>query len=212
MQNPEQISGHLKLYYGPMYAGKSSRLMADLTRYADLEHRVLYINHKDDIRETKGDEKFSTHSSQYHGLSQKITAVKLSTLVDVDVKDFDVIGVDEVQFFTGIIEPVKKWVRDMHKTVICAGLDGDSLRQPIGEILQLVPFADKSKKVQAVCQPCLMEKKSHVPRIIHAPFTACIAGLPGKNEGGKKVGGIDTYAAMCRYQYEKHIAGCGGKD
>ena len=210
VRNPERICGYLRLWIGPMFAGKSSRLMTELTTYADVDLRVLYINHSDDTRSGCGDNMFSTHSSQYKGLSAKIMAIKCSNLLDISVDDYDVIGIDEAQFFTDLVSAVDGWINEHHKIVLCAGLDGDSQRKPIDDTLQLIPLADKVTKLSAVCHKCLMMSMQermepnyvpHTPKVNKAPFTVCLVS----GSGGKKVGGIETYSSMCRYHYNLHV-------
>jgi thymidine kinase len=206
---PKKVSGYLQLWIGPMFAGKSSRLMSKLTTYADLGYRVLYINHSDDTRESCGDATFSTHSSQYKGLSDKITAIKRTRLADIDVSDFDVIGVDETGFFFDLVPVIDHWVNQEHKIVLGAGLDGNSLKKPFGSTLELICLADKVTKLNAACHLCLLSSMQgepgqipHVPNIVKAPFTACLTSSSGE----RKVGGLESYSSMCRYHHNQHLA------
>lgn len=170
---------------------------------------MLYINHADDVRVTCGDNKFSTHSSQYKGLSPKITAIKAAHLGIVDVLNYQVIGIDETQFYDDLVPNVDRWVNEMHKVVICAGLDGDFRRKPFGDTLRLIPLADKVTKLTAVCHQCLiasMKKTTeipHTPAVVKAPFTACIVQNSG--DSIKKIGGVETYSSVCRYHYGLHM-------
>jgi thymidine kinase len=121
--------------------------------------------------------------------------VKASQLSDIKVTDVDVIGVDECQFFTDLYDSVKRWVNQEHKTVFCAGLDGDRNMKPFGHILSLIPLADKVKKKSARCKLCIKEKNNNVS----APFTF------GKVDDKSQVvvGGADTYQAVCRFHHIK---------
>ena len=42
----------------------------------------------------------------------------------------------------------------MVKNVIVAGLDGDFKRNPFGDILKLIPHAEKVSKLSALCTIC----------------------------------------------------------
>jgi len=115
--------GHLKLIPGPMWAGKSTFINSELTVHADLDYTTLYINHSIDNRVTeRSDDIVTTHSSSFRELSHKIDKIKVSRLSDVDVDKYDVIGIDEGQFFDDIYEVVIDWVNNHHKTVIVAFL------------------------------------------------------------------------------------------
>lgn len=194
--------GHLTIFHGNMYSGKTSKLLTELARHADCGLKVLFINHADDDR--KGDGKCSTHNSQYTHLSPKIIAVKSAKLLDVDVSSYDVIGIDEGQFFVDLISAADFWVVKEKKIVYCAGLDGDFLRRPIGHLLDLIPKADHCEKLTAKCRRCL-DHRSHChvrSKIVDAPFTARI--VEGSEQ--KVIGGQDMYIPLCRAHYELHIA------
>jgi thymidine kinase len=210
-------AGRLELIMGPMFSGKSSKLIHEITTLADQGMKVLYINHAMDVRSSEGDEKFSTHSSHFRGLSNKIETVKVATLAEVeqsvDLTNFDVIGVDEGQFFSDLIDNVTHWVTDFHKIIFVAGLDGDARRQPFGQILPLIPHCDNVTKLKARCHHCLQnsrcstldpKKKSHLmASLVDAPFT-------GRLKGGSEqtvVGGSDLYLPLCRYHHDKHLRG-----
>src|SRR3990172_11060533 len=42
------LAGQCKLIFGPMYSGKTTHLLQELTTLADIVLNVLYINHGDD--------------------------------------------------------------------------------------------------------------------------------------------------------------------
>lgn len=193
-------SGRLEIYLGPMFSGKSSRLLHDLSTFADIGLKVLYINHIDDIRDTKGDNIVSTHNSQYNGLSKKIKSAKISFLKEVNVEDYDIIGVDEAQFFEDLVPMVIDWVENKKKYVICVGLDGDAFRRPFGHLLELIPYSDFVEKLKAKCHICLNEAKDRgFGRLKEAPFTKRLFINDDSNKEQKLIGGADKYIAVCRY-------------
>ena len=64
--------------------------------------------------------------------------------------DFDVIGIDEGQFFGDLVSFCET-AANAGKIVIVAGLDGDFKAEPFGTICDLVPLAEKVDKLCAVC-------------------------------------------------------------
>ena len=64
------------------------------------------------------------------------------------------VGIDEAQFFGADLPSVVDQIASQGKTVIVAGLDGDFRRQTFGHLVQLIPMAEKVKKMQAVCLEC----------------------------------------------------------
>jgi thymidine kinase len=190
--------GRLELVFGPMFSGKSTAILLRLARMADVGCDVLYINHAIDNRVTEAqDSVVSTHNSQYKTLSKKINAIKVSKLLEVDVKDYQYIAIDEGQFFGDLYEAVIKWTTKYGKTIYVASLDGDAYRRKFGQVLDLIPNADKVEKLTAFCDICRVNKKE----LRDAPFT----GRLTKNTDSTVVGGTDIYRAMCRECHNKHL-------
>jgi len=157
-------SSKLVIICGPMYSSKTSTLLIELTRYADVDLSVLYINSEDDTR----GETYSTHNSSLHHLSNKVTTQKTSRLQDLSddyLDKFKVIGVDESQFFEDLIPFVKRMLK-RKKILYVAGLDGDSKQNMFGQILHLIPYASEVRKLTAVCEIC-----RNIGRIVPANLT-----------------------------------------
>ena len=79
---------------------------------------------------------------------EAVTCLNLSEVEDKAL-DFDIIGIDEGQFFEEIVEFSEK-MANMGKTVIIAALDGTFERKPFGRILELIPLAENVTKLDAV--------------------------------------------------------------
>lgn len=188
-------SGNLKLYPGPMWSGKTSKLLSDLTLYADLGLNVLYINHKIDERETESSSAtVTTHNSSFKGLSPKIETIKCYRLSGVEVEKYDIIGIDEGQLYDDIFENVIKWVNVLYKYVIVSYLDGDVFRNEFGHCHKLLPHADEYTKLNARCKKCLDDYNI----IKNAPFTIRLSD----EKDVIVIGGSDKYKPVCRYHYE----------
>lgn len=185
-------SSSLHLVIGPMYCGKTTEMLRRLNIYAEMGLKVLYINTYLDDR---SDQDFSTHSS-YISSSGKIDTIRVKGLDNLkdQIKKYDVIGIDEAQMFKNLKNEVLYWVEEMNKTVIVSGLNGDFLRRPFGEIIDLIPYCDTIQKLNPFC------------------FTCCKAGkyvdaLFSKRESESKetilIGGKDLYIPVCRKCYLK---------
>lgn len=210
--------GHLEIVIGPMWSSKSKYLASKVAKYSDLGMKCAIINHsiddRDDCEDTNDDGFFTQHGSSSFILSSSITKIKTDCIRSVKIDKFDLIAVDECQFFDdSLIECVKDWVNKQHKIVLCAGLDGDFNGKKFGYLLDLIPQADKVKKLRAQCNVCLEELKitgfEGIGAIkANAPFSALIS----KNLSSKKrdnsqiiVGGSEKYISMCRYHHQKHL-------
>jgi thymidine kinase len=188
-------SGSLTVYTGPMFCGKTTRLITDITGYADMYDHVkpLLINSQLDVRNI--DEVISSHSSNYKGLSPKVVLTSTGLLNSIDVTNYDVIGVDEAQFFPDLVKSVKSWV-SQGKHVICAGLDSDIHMNPFGHLHELLHFADDFVKLKAVCGKCISENKGFLTLTKGASFTGKYSKLCDGNV--VEIGGADKYYASCR--------------
>tara|TARA_B100000963_G_C22586389_1_gene653319 strand:- start:126 stop:668 length:543 start_codon:yes stop_codon:yes gene_type:complete len=134
----------VEVILGCMFSGKSTELLRRTNRYRAIGKEILLINHSYDNRT---DESIKTHSNM------KQTAIKtdrLESILELDsFKTCDVIGIDEAQFFPDLLRFVKN--AELHsKIIIVAGLDGDYKREPIGEILQVIPLCDEVVKLNAM--------------------------------------------------------------
>ena len=79
---------------------------------------------------------------------QTMKAIGARTLKEVggQYTEFDVIGIDEGQFFPDVVEWSDQAAND-GKVVIISALDGTFLRTGFECILQLIPKAEKVKKL-----------------------------------------------------------------
>lgn len=190
--------GYLHVIFGPMFSGKSSNLLADLTRLADRDISTLYINSLDDTRSDVAfsDGIISTHSSSASGLSSNISKIKTQNLSTVDVSSYSVVGIDECQFFGDLIEVVTNWVDVQHKYVICAGLLTDANRRKFGSLSDLILQADQVTGRRADCEICRRQgTTASIINVENAPFTGFVSG---QMDNQKIVAGKDKYIALCR--------------
>ena len=198
-----QHRGSLNIVVGPMFSGKSTWLNGVITELADTGFKVLKIIHIKDVRDdvASNDKKGTTHNSSYRSLSDKIDVISTDVLSSVNVNDYDVIGIDESQFFPDLLEYVEQWVEDKGKHVRVSGLCGDSSKKKYGQTLDLIPFCDKVKKLHARCHTCLVElkKMDYKGNImsLEAPFTKCLVTKTSQT----LVGGSDSYIPVCRYHH-----------
>jgi len=209
--------GHLEIVIGPMWSSKSKYLASKVAKCSDLGMKCIIINHLKDERsecdDTNDDGHFTQHGSSSFILSPSITKIKTSLTKLIDVDEFDLIAIDECQFFDySLVDCVKEWVNEKHKTLICAGLDGDFNGNKFGHLLDLIPQADKVKKLRAQCSVCLEElKRSGFKGIgaikANAPFSALIRRPSSEDEYNSQiiVGGSEKYTSMCRYHHQKHL-------
>jgi thymidine kinase len=140
--------GRIELIMGCMFAGKSTELLRRCRKHEITGKKVLKVKFCADNRYDL--ESIATHN----GMKEK--AIPSTSLVH-DLRDywrkFDVIGIDEGQFFTDIVE-FAEMAADEQKIVIIASLQGTFLRGCFQNILTLIPKCEKIKKLSAICKLC----------------------------------------------------------
>jgi len=182
----------LDIILGPMFAGKSSRILSIVSRYASLGMSVLVVTHADDTR-YENDDEIVTHDKR------RIPSVRVQSLNEISQFSIDraqVILVDEAQFFTGLVPFVHRIVDQYRKSLYLIGLDGDFQRKPFGELLECIPLADRVERLTAFCH-------------------RCADGTPGlftyRRRGPSNqqvvVGGHGMYESLCRRCYLEMVQG-----
>ena len=178
--------GYLELIIGPMYAGKSTELIRNINKYKFLNEKMIAINHK--INNRYGSEGISTHNNEIYD-----SCIILDKLTDFEsyenFHETKIIIIEELQFFEDAYDTIVRWCDKYDKKVIAAGLDGDFQRESIGDVLRLIPHANKVSKMNSLCSIC----KDGTD----APFTRRIVASKNKT----LVGSCEVYEAVCRKHY-----------
>jgi len=140
--------GYLSLIIGCMFAQKTTELLRRVRRYKSIGYKVLLINYIGDTR--YGVECVTSHDHQ----SEKAVCIKTLCEIDELVKDYNVIAIDEGQFFTDLYKYVTQWTDNLNVHIVISGLDGTSDRNPFGDILRLIPFSEEVVRLNAFCAEC----------------------------------------------------------
>jgi len=177
--------GYLELIIGPMYAGKSTELIRIINRYKCLKKNIVVINHN--LNNRYGSAGLTTHNNQY--IDNCIIINKLIEIKDDIIDKIDVIIIEELQFFEDAYDNIIKWCDIKNKIVIAAGLDGDFLKNPFGDVLRLIPHSDKVTKLSALCKRCNNGTLAHFSKRITNDNQTTL------------VGSDDVYEAVCRKHF-----------
>jgi len=178
-------SGYLELILGPMFSGKTTRLIQHYKAYKFIGKKIVVINYSLDTRYSE------TMLSSHDRI--EIPCVFTHTLSDKSMWiDADVILINEGQFFGDLLETVVEMVDVYKKQVHICGLDGDFRRQRFGTLLDLVPYSDKVEKLNAFCGMC---KNGNFAIFSHRV----------SSESVQVVIGSDNYLPLCRACYLAHV-------
>ena len=136
--------GWIEVICGSMFSGKTEELIRRLKRAKIANQKIQIFKPSIDSR---SDEYIESHDKK------KIKSITVKTSYDVFEigKDFDVIGIDEIQFFDNDIISVCNSLANNGVRVIAAGLDMDYLGHPFGPMPNLMAIAEYVTKVHAIC-------------------------------------------------------------
>lgn len=187
---PAYRSGSLEVICGPMFSGKSEELMRRLRRAKIARQEVItFKHHLDNTRYMQ--EQLVSHD----GTRLAAQALSDSALLQKAALEHgaDVIGIDEVQFFSMEIVNAICTLVAAGKRVIIAGLDLDFRGVPFGPMPTLLAIADSITKLSAICSLCGSE--GHFTQRL-------VDGEPARfNDPIIMVGAQEAYQARCRSCY-----------
>ncbi len=177
-------AGRVDLITGCMFSNKTLTLITWVEKHRIAKKQCAIVKHAIDTRYDSRAQHggIVCNNGMEYSSCPILTASRLS---DIDVTPYDVIGVTESQFFDDLLV-VDQWA-NAGKIVICDGLDGDSNREPFGQIHKLAPKCEGVIKLNAVCLYCGA----------NAAFTRRITGSSDCID----VGGAEKYTAVCRQCY-----------
>jgi len=198
------MRGILKVYYGPMFSGKTASLTEDSSRLSKVaKRRVLVFMPKIDTRRSR------TEIVSLSGARATATQVgdPFEILSQAIEKGAQEVLIDEVQFFRQRISynDIENWsivhvIKELLRrgiNVHAAGLNTNFLGDPFPPTTDLMGMADDSVKMEAICTVC-GESADYSLRLIDGQPTRkgeliVVAGT--QIEEGT---GHETYEARCR--------------
>ena len=185
------MCGALYMYVGPMYSGKTSKILDLYKQFKFCGVKTAVINFGEDTRYSQT--MLSTHDKTM------IECIMSNTLTEAfpihtpsgneKIANIEVFLINEGQFFPDIVEWVKTIVSPPYnKRVYICGLDGDFKRNTFGNWLDLIAYSDEVHKLTSICHTCRSN-----PAIFSHRIT---------DETQQKVIGSDAYIPLCRRCYE----------
>jgi thymidine kinase len=185
---PPRRGGWLEVICGPMFSGKSEEMIRRLRRAEIAGQRVV-------IFKPRIDNRFDAVDVVSHA-GARMRGVPIGSVAELQARarGFEVVGIDEVQFFERKIVQAALELADRGARVVASGLDQDFRRLPFGPIPELLSHAEFVDKLQAVCHRC------------GGPGTTTqrlVDGQPAPYSGETVVvGAAEQYEARCRDCHE----------
>ena len=180
--------GKLTVITGPMFSGKTSRLIELLEREILAGRNTLLFKPEIDKRYD------TTFVTTHKGM--RLPAIVLNT--DNDgvnkmynlSKNVDVIGIDEAQFWNhnSTLPEIADKISSENKIVYVAALNKNHLGYPFKTSMEIISRADQVYSLTAVCAKC-GENATFTQRVMN-----------GKEVFGEqiKIGGMESYEPRCR--------------
>lgn len=187
-------TGHLELYLGSMFSGKSSKLINIYKKWTLCNYSPLVINYSDDTRYSASADKLITHDKNeipcIHDTSLRNIFQPLINDNTINNTDYDIIIINEGQFFSDLYYWCELLLNVYNKHIYIAALNGDFERKPFEQISKLIPEADVIEKLHAICSGC----KDGT----NASFSFRVT-----NEKDRILIGSNNYTPLCRKCYNK---------
>jgi len=177
-KNASQRTGWIEVVCGSMFSGKTEELIRRL-------NRARIANQKVEIFKPAVDTRYDEEDVVSHNANAvKSYPVQNASQILFYSEDFEVVGIDEAQFFDDELITVCNELANRGKRVIVAGLDMDFTGKPFGPIPQLMAIAEYVTKVHAICIRC-----GNIANYSHRT---------SKDDKLVLLGETDTYEPLCR--------------
>lgn len=187
-----KVNPRFEVFTGPMFGGKTTRLLSALERYQYQNKNLILFKPKIDVRYSRDSVmthsgiKWSKHNSANFNKVIRVSNGEemFSCFENLDREyQIDVVAVDEVFMVDGSADKLIE-IYKMGKTVLVSSLQLSSAGEPYEEMLKILPWATSVQICPAVCEICGED----------AFFTKKIAGA---NENLIEVGGAELYQPRC---------------
>ena len=176
--------GKIKLIIGPMFSGKSTMLTDTVRKFVYKGMKTVLVNFAADKRYDK-EGKIVTHEQV------KYNALSCYQLQDnfTELLNYDVIGIDEGQFFPDLVE-VSETLCKNGKIVVVSALSGNFKMEPFDNVSKLISKADKIKLLKAYCYFCHKRAGFSLRTV--------------RNDKEILIGAADMYRPVCKACYYKN--------
>ena len=176
--NHKLVCGNIEVICGSMFSGKTEELIRRLKRCLIAKKRIAVFKPEIDARYEE--KKIVSHNK----ISIDAYVVKNTKDILLNSKDFDVVAIDEAQFFDDELLETVNLLANKGKRIIIAGLDMDYMGRPFGIMSNILAVANDVTKLRAICNNCgclasYSFRKNNTESLIH-------------------VGEKNDYMALCR--------------
>jgi len=143
--NKKTNFGLIEVICGSMFSGKTEELIRRIKRAKLAKFKTIVFKPQIDSRN-------QGHyiSSHNNNKSKAIVVINENEILN-KAKKYQVIGIDEAQFFSSLLVEVCNKLANKGKRIIVAGLDMDYKGNPFGPMPNLMATAEFVSKLHAIC-------------------------------------------------------------
>lgn len=144
----EFYEGCINLILGPMFSGKSTELLRNIRRFNFKKMSTVVVAFELDNRYSE-QERVVTHDKFEY------PAIKCRTIYSImdRLKDYEVIGIDEGQFYPDLVEACEELAK-LGKVVFISALSGNFKREAFDVIARIIPKCESIQHILAICYNC----------------------------------------------------------
>jgi thymidine kinase len=176
------MTGIVRTFIGPMFSEKTTSMCTAVERFYYARKKCVIVKY---IKDTRYDLLSSGGIVTHKGTEySKVPVVSTECLCSLNLEEYDVIGIDEGQFYPDTPEFIKRYAL-MGKNIIISCLDATWQAKPFGRVAEIIALSDKVIKLNAVCMICAND----------AAFTKKLVQTEGDIVD---IGGKEKYIAVCR--------------
>jgi len=195
-----QQTGMIRVFVGPMGAGKTTALLNWYGVTGMMDVRTMLVKHDDGAAEHPL--VLETHAGTRVVADAVVGDCDLLRAVygvfDLSKPGRTAVFIDEGHFYANLPNVVETMALN-GTDVFVAALDCDSARHPFQNIAELCARADVVDKMHGTCDRCSKASQYSYRRKKAPPQTAQCS-----------VGGFDVYGALCRHCYREFVDGATG--
>lgn len=141
----------IEVITGPMFSGKTEELIKRIKKAQDLGLRCAVFKPEIESRNEAEINAIATHNKK--DTFPAIVVRDLFEILDLSAS-YDLIAIDEAQFFSENIYRVVSYLSTLNKVVLVSGLDLDYKKEPFNSMGGIMAIADSVTKLLAVCDVC----------------------------------------------------------
>lgn len=174
----------ITIFIGPMFSGKTHRLILELNKYNHSNKRNLLIKYIDDKRYTSDNNTIITNDKISYNY---VNSISISNLMDnmYYIENFDNMFIDEGQFFEDLTQGIK-YLKSKDKNIYISYLNLDYKQNAFLNVDALC-HADNIVVLTSVCSIC---------KISVANYTKLIDSTYYSNNT-KIIGGSELFNPIC---------------